>query len=758
MRGRLIAVALAALFCGCPAPRIIKPPPPEDAVPPRFEAVLINGGHRDQSNYHSHLVHIRRLVKLLRAAGIGKEHITIMASDGPDPSADLAVREPGQFEDHWLIQGTELGGLLGSPVMQINSGVAGMRLLPAKRATLQTWFQLRASELEPGDTLLVFVTDHGFGADDVNAATIALWGEKLPVPEFMALLDNLDPKVRVILWMSQCYSGAFARAIYNQAGDLRGNVCGFFSTNADRVAWGCYPEARDDHQGLGHSMRFLDELQPGVSLGRAHDRVLVTDRTPDVPHRASDHFLANLVRKDDQADRLLEEAWKDSGRWGREIETIDRLSRRIGLTPPRFLRDLDEVEAQLQKHQDRSRTYKQRWSECLGDLRRFNMTRFSNDRKVWQAKTLEGLLKKHGHPGGGREEDEQDRAGLIEKLIGEFKAFIQKDAGLNRRISALHAKQDLAADINLRLQVRQGIILRIRTILRSVAGEVLAAKSPELSENLKQLRGCEDFTLPGKPAHPAGASRNPPGLPALADDLKQLDTVQPAWLGVHYGPEHLSLREKHKLGAGAVVVRSVIAGSAADRAGIRRGDTIAGLAGRPFLEPGALRELVMLAAPGQELALQIIRRGKRRTVPVRLEPFPDETPRLPDKPAVGQAAPALLGLQALRGELPPEDSPVLLVFFTTWCGPCKTAYQPLIDWEQENGIPVVMVTGEPEALVQEFLTKWDKPMPNRVALDLRGLVTDSFSAGKYPTFVFIKDGKIQAVQQGYTQTRGLTFP
>ena len=756
---RLIIVMCLMFFLGgCPAPRIIKPVPPAKVPRPRIEAILINGGHQHKSNYHSHLVHVRRLAKLLRASGVEKKHITIMASDGPNPAADLAVREPGQFKDHWLIKGTELGSLLGPPVMQINSTVAGMSLLPAKKATLQTWFQLRAGELKPGDTLLVMVTDHGFGADDLNPATIALWGEKLPVPEFLALLDGLDPGVRVILWMSQCYSGAFARAIYNAAGDLRGNVCGFFSTTADRVAWGCYPEARDDHQGLGHSMRFLDELRPGAGLGAAHDRVLLTDRTPNVPHRSTDHFLANLVKNDQRADRLLEEAWKDSGRFKPQLETIDRLSRRAGFEPPRFLRELTEVEARLDKHRGRSRTYKKRWAECLGDLRRFNMTRFTNDRKAWQAKTLEGLLKKHGHQEGSEEEDEQARVDLIEKLLKAFGEFMAENAEVNRRLSTLHDKRSRAGDINLRLQVRLGILLRIRTVLRSVAGEVLAAKNPKLLGGLKRLRACEDFTLPGESADQVAGGKEPPALPALADDLKQLDAVQPAWLGVRYGPEHLGLRTKHKLGAGAVVVRSVVEGSAADLAGIRRGDTLVGLVGRPFDEPGDVRELVMLSEPDQQIALEFIRRGKRRTVQVRLQPFPDEVPKLPGKPAVGQDAPALLGLAPLRGKLPAKNSPVLLVFFTTWCGPCKAAYQPLIDWEKEHKIPVVMVSSEPQELVEEFLVKWTKPIPGRVALDQRGLVTDSFSAGKYPTFVLIKDGKIQAVQQGYTKTRGLTFP
>ena len=46
-----------------------------------------------------------------------------------------------------------------------------------------------------------------------NTVFILLWNEKLSVLEFRALLAHLQPGVRVVNLMSQCFSGAFVQAI-----------------------------------------------------------------------------------------------------------------------------------------------------------------------------------------------------------------------------------------------------------------------------------------------------------------------------------------------------------------------------------------------------------------------------------------------------------------------------------------------------------------------------------------------------------------
>jgi thiol-disulfide isomerase/thioredoxin len=766
--GKLTIAFLAVWIGGCARPDLR---PSAGPIEPgsRIQAILINGGSKKKSNYHSHLVHVRRLTRLLIESGVPKNNITIFASDGPDEAPDLAIREPGRFREHWLIQDTDLDKLLGPPVHHVNSTVEGLRLLPAKKAALQTWFQLRAGQLGPGDTLLIFVTDHGQRGGKGKEATISLWDEKLPVSDLVSLLDSLDPEVQVILWMSQCYSAAFARAIYRDGEVLRGNVCGFFSTLQDRPAWGCYPEARDDREGLGHAMRFLDELRPGSRLSAAHDRVVITDRTPDVPHRSSDHFLKRLLEReaekqkkgtDELTDKLLEEAWKQTARFAPRLETIDRLARRAGIEPPRSLRDLQAIRMQLAKQKRHGRTYKQRWGECLTDLRKLELSHFTTQHVRWKAKKFEQLLKKHGHKSGSEGENEDVRVELLEKLLEDFGTYLQRYPRVKQRMEVLSGRSREAADLSIRMQVREGAVLRMQMLLESIAGEVLAEKNPNLLAGLDRLRVCEGWALPGKPPGPSryGGSQ-PADLPPLSRDLAKLEELRPSWLGVRYKPETKEFRKEHRLPTGAVMVRSVVPGSAAEKAGIRRGDTLFGTPKKPFEQPGSLRETVMLSPSDKPLELQLLRAGRRLTVAARLTPYPEHIPAEPGPPLAGQPAPSLLGLEALEGQLPEENSPVLLVFFSTWCGPCKRAMPALVSWAQKNKVPVVLVSSETREKMADWAAAWNQPRPARIALDPRGLVTDAFKASAYPTFVLLDGkGKIKDVKKGFSTEAGLPRP
>jgi serine protease Do len=66
--------------------------------------------------------------------------------------------------------------------------------------------------------------------------------------------------------------------------------------------------------------------------------------------------------------------------------------------------------------------------------------------------------------------------------------------------------------------------------------------------------------------------------------------------------------------ARGVIVSSVQGGSAAERAGIERGDVITALNGQEVNEPNVLRNLVAAAAPGAEVTLTVVRGGQERQV------------------------------------------------------------------------------------------------------------------------------------------------
>ena len=192
----ILAATLIACLSACrsPAPASPPPPPPITEGPGTFKAILINGGGKKQSNFHSHLTHVRTLVEFLQANGADADDLTIFSSDGPDPAADLATRaRPDDSGDAWLLP--PRAAQLLRPVQFIDSTVDGYTLRPATFEALHTWFTTEGKQLHRGDTLLLYVTDHGEqNKTDLTNNNIMLWNEKLSVEQLRQLLAELDPE------------------------------------------------------------------------------------------------------------------------------------------------------------------------------------------------------------------------------------------------------------------------------------------------------------------------------------------------------------------------------------------------------------------------------------------------------------------------------------------------------------------------------------------------------------------------------------
>lgn len=114
-----------------------------------------------------------------------------------------------------------------------------------------------------------------------------------------------------------------------------------------------------------------------------------------------------------------------------------------------------------------------------------------------------------------------------------------------------------------------------------------------------------------------------PTVRFVVDELLQDGTVQHAYLGVQLRPLTPEIAERLgvRLDEGAVVA-AVAAGGPGDDAGLQPGDVIVRAGDRPVATVedvfGALRE----RRPGDELTLEVVRAGQRRTVEVRLGELP----------------------------------------------------------------------------------------------------------------------------------------
>ena len=730
----------------------------------RVEALLINGGGRAAVNYQSHLLHVRELVQVLRHGGVPDQRITILSGDGADPAADLALREAQPEDDYWLVEGTRLAQPFRTPTTFESSAVPGFVLRPATKVEVERWFASAASRLRDGDTLLLYVTDHGTkNASDTRDNRITLWGqgEGLSVSELRAQLARLDPRVKVVMLMSQCYSGSFASLAWREGALPVGNVCGYFSTTAERPSYGCYAENRG-LDNVGHSFDFLEELGESGSFRNAHLRVLQHDMTPDVPLRTSDFFIEELLRKKAAekgkaytafVDGLLAEAWKHRGAWEPEIRLLDAIGARFGAFSPRALGEIEEQTARLSDVSQQLDTHGKAWKAALGDASQANLDRFLKKHSEWaeqvSAKELEGLGS-----GGAR--------GIAGRFLGELAEYTRADAWTSTRLGTLRGKAETAKAAAYRMEVRLGVVLRMRTVLATIAGRVYLALYGTRAERAAydSLMSCEAVQLPFTGPLPGGRPPDRASFPSLEDDLRVAREVLPAWLGIRFRAPEQEQRSAQDLTRGAASIQAVYTDSPAEEAGLAPGDVILGPPGAHFEDPGQIREWAMLATVDKPAALDVLRGEERFEVTLVPRPYPVKWPDLPGPLRAMNAAPPWgpMKLRAYRGTLPPDlkGSPHLLYFWATWCGPCKAALPELVAFERERNVPVIAITDESVETLDAFFNKFDKPFPPLVATDVARKAFLAYGVSGTPTFVLVDaQGIVSSYSVGYSPAKGL---
>jgi thiol-disulfide isomerase/thioredoxin len=739
---------------------------PTRADPPRssVHALLVNGGGSPEDNFSSHLAHLRQMLALLGKAGVPRQQITVLNADGPDPAADMAVRgaEPEGIE---LLAGTELGERLAPALVLENSTLPGVHALPATRSTIDRWFAEARTRLHPGDTLLLYVTDHGSqNARDPLDNKIVLWGRRdsLSVRQLRGLLDRLPTGVRVVALMSQCFSGGFAGIAHPADGRApRANVCGYFSSTADRPAYGCYPEVAGRDR-VGHSFEFMEALTRNGRFPLAHAEVLASDGTPDVPLRTSDVYLADLLGRAARADGvptdrfidgLLKQAWKDRARWEPDLRLLDRIGRAYGLPSPRSLAEIEAVRPRLDELRGQLESQRKEWGALLDESSANLQRRFLATHRQWAAQVTPGAIAKLKDP---------ERARLASSFVSALRGELANLAAAGddqraHRPEALAVRAKAAEDAAYRMEVRLAVLLRLRTVLTDVAARIYLADQPLAAAGYQALRGCEDLSLPGLGGD-ADAVAAPAPFPTLDDEQRNFREALPGWMGIVFQPLAPHRRERLGLEDGAAVVTSVMPDSPALKAGLAVGDIVLGPPGHPFKEDKEIRTWTMLLPVGKPQPLVALRDGHRLSLDLVPGERPLKLPLLgPPKPAA--PAPPVVG-STYRGLAPAAArGPFLLFFWATWCGPCKESLPEVLAFSHQRNVPVVAVTDEGRADLDAFFARFHAPFPENVISDEDRINFGSYAVSGTPTFVLI-DGarKVQSYAVGYQRGRGLGVP
>lgn len=730
----------------------------------RVHVLIINGGGRPSQNYQSHLLHVREFLALLLQAGIGPDRISVLNADGSDPGLDMAIREIQPEEDFWLLRGTHLERSLRTPITYTSSEVAGARLEAATKANVTAWFEAARQRLQAGDTLLLYVTDHGTrDPEGKGNSRITLWGdsESLEVRELRSLVASLDPGVRVVALMSQCFSGGFAdlMAAHLSTGLPRGDVCGYFSSSADRPAYGCYPE-NHGRDNVGHSFDFLQALRADPRFPAAHAAVLVADRTPDVPLTTGDLYLANLLRRGAEAagepltayvDALLREAWRDKAAWEAQLRLLDRIGEGFGMFSPRSLAELEDHATQLPQIIEQFKNYSKAWKAALDSLAEANLTRFLAAHPDWARRVT----------GSASRLDPAGQRALTADLLKALVPWTRADGETSARLTLLRQKSEMAAAPTYRMEVRLAVALRMSAILTDVAGRVYLATRATSAERTayEALRGCEDLKLgPGGPLPGPTAVAERQSFPRFEEDLHVAEQILPGWMGIAFRPLPAGKRDELGLAGGAATVVNVFPGSPAQEAGFEPGDIVVGPAGAPFNEPNQIREWTMLAKIDEPAPLDVMRGTEHLRLTLVPKPYPQRWPALPGPPKVASSAPPL-ALADYRGTTPTtlsDGTPRLLFFWATRCAPCKAALPEVLSYEAATRTPVIAITDESADELTAFFGGFTQPFPKTVAVDESRRSFVAYGVSGTPTFVLI-DGRgiVRSYTTGYRRARGL---
>jgi len=131
----------------------------------------------------------------------------------------------------------------------------------------------------------------------------------------------------------------------------------------------------------------------------------------------------------------------------------------------------------------------------------------------------------------------------------------------------------------------------------------------------------------------------------VKDDLVTHGRVQRGRIGVAIQPMTKELAESFGLDkpTGALV-NSVDAGGPADKGGVRTGDVIVAVDGKPIEQSVDLPRIIGDARPGQSLRLSVIRKGERRDLTVAAGEFPAERVAQAATPGKPAANPGRLGV------------------------------------------------------------------------------------------------------------------
>jgi thiol-disulfide isomerase/thioredoxin len=204
-----------------------------------------------------------------------------------------------------------------------------------------------------------------------------------------------------------------------------------------------------------------------------------------------------------------------------------------------------------------------------------------------------------------------------------------------------------------------------------------------------------------------------------------------------------------------VRIKAVREKTPAQAAGLKAGDEVLAIDGAAVKAPGELIGRVQDKGVGSQVALHVLRGKDEVDVKLALAARPDEAQllreQLMDKPAPAFTVEKVIGPHAAAlGEL--KGQVVVVEFWATWCGPCRSTMPILSAWQKKygaQGLRVVGISAETREAIDEFLAaKKDKP-GYTIGRDLGGKVSGAYGVPAIPTLVVVdRSGVVRFAEVG----------
>jgi hypothetical protein len=321
--------------------------------------LTIGGGYSPEGNQVSLEKNVLLFQSMLSEQSAELTRNDIYFADGDAPTKDVLVHDHERLPEANRLMAQVFGRTEALGLTYRNHEIPNV-LDASRPETIRAWFRDHGSKMHDGDRLILYVTAHGHRSRDSNReydTSIAMWDQSaLRMTEFAKLLDEMDPKVDVVMVMVQCYTGGFAHLIYKggipQNGLSPQKRVGFYATVHDRPAAGCTPEVNEANyeeystfflaalrgiDRMGNRMERPDyNGDARISLEEAHAYVILNADTIDLPVKTSDEYLrveskfgegeGDLLRNDESFETVLQ--------YASPVQTVllKELSEKLGLS------------------------------------------------------------------------------------------------------------------------------------------------------------------------------------------------------------------------------------------------------------------------------------------------------------------------------------------------------------------------------------------------------------------------------------------